>query len=105
VLVSADEVVAIEVERALLDLQAQLRSAQLKRAAYAERIGRSVWLVMAVPDTYRNRAAVEPHRALVEAALPLPSRRIWAGLRSGGRLNGDGVLWVRAARTGAHKPG
>jgi len=87
--------VAVEVERALLDLQAQLRAAQLKRAALAERIGRSVGLVIAVPDTRRNRAAVITHRSLVGAVLPLPSKRIWACLRSGLPVGGDGILWVR----------
>jgi len=105
VLTSPDGVMAVEVERALLDLQAQLRSAQLKRAAFAERLGKAVWLVMAIPDTDRNRAAVAAHRAIIAAALPLPSRLVWAGLRSGARLNGDGLLWVRAARTAAHKQG
>jgi hypothetical protein len=102
VLASPAGVMAIEVERALLDLQAQLRSAQLKRAAFAERIGRPVRLVMALPDTDRNRAAVQMHRAVVEAALPLPSRQIWACLRSGVPPNADGLLWVRPARTAAH---
>jgi transcriptional regulator with XRE-family HTH domain len=87
--------VAVEVERALLDLQAQLRAAQLKRAAMAERAGRSVRLVIAVPDTRRNRAAVLAHQSLLTAALPVPSKRIWARLRSGLRIEGDGLLWVR----------
>lgn len=97
--------VAIEIERALLDLQAQLRSAQLKRAALADRVGRTTALVLAVPDTERNRAVVEAHRALLAAALPLPSRRIWACIRSGGHLQGDGLLWVRGRSTFHDKPG
>ena len=105
VLVGAHEVIAVEIERALLDLQAQLRSAQLKRLAYAERVGRSVRLVMAIPDTYRNRTAFGEHRALIEAALPVPPRRIWAALRSGDDLNGDGFLWIRAPRSPTDKPG
>jgi transcriptional regulator with XRE-family HTH domain len=95
VLDGAAGVVAVEVERALLDLQAQLRAAQLKRAAMAERTGQSVGLVIAVPDTRRNRAVVITHRSLVGAALPIPSKRMWACLRSGASVDGDGLLWVR----------
>jgi transcriptional regulator with XRE-family HTH domain len=105
VLDAGEDMIAVEIERALLDLQAQLRSAQLKRAAFAEGIGRAAWLVLAVPDTYRNRTAVETYRTLISAALPVPSRRIWARLRSGGQLDGDGLVWVRAVRTSADKPG
>jgi hypothetical protein len=93
--------VAVEVERALLDLQAQLRAAQLKRAAMAERMGLSVDLVIAVPDTRRNRAAVLSHRSLVAVALPVPSKKIWACLRSGVPVAGDGLLWVRVPPPGA----
>jgi transcriptional regulator with XRE-family HTH domain len=92
---------AVEVERALLDLQAQLRAAQLKRAAMAERTGRPVALVIAVPDTGRNRAAVLAHRSLVAAALPVPSKRIWACVGSGAALEGDGLLWVRSPSAAA----
>ncbi|HEY8921988.1 MAG TPA: hypothetical protein VIN32_05095, partial [Candidatus Limnocylindria bacterium] len=87
--------VGVEVERALLDLQAQLRAAQLKRTAMAERTGRTVRLVIGVLDTRRNRAAVLTHRSLLAAALPVPSKRIWACLRSGAPVLGDGLLWVR----------
>jgi transcriptional regulator with XRE-family HTH domain len=95
VLQTPSEVVHLEIERALLDLQAQLRSAQLKRAALANRLSRPVRLVIAVPDTARNRAVVDAHRSIVESALPVPSRRIWSSLRSGIPLGGDGLLWVR----------
>src|SRR6266545_4990405 len=50
------EVVLIEIERSLADLQAQLRAAQLKRAALAERLDRVVRLIIAVPDGSRSRA-------------------------------------------------
>jgi transcriptional regulator with XRE-family HTH domain len=101
VLESSAEHVAIEVERALLDLQAQLRSAQLKRTALAATTQRAVRLVLAIPDTRRNRAVVELHRSLVESALPIASRRIWTCLRAGTPIGGDGLLWVRS---GAFKP-
>lgn len=100
VLTGPSESVEIEIERGLLDLQAQLRSGQLKRTALAERIGRDVRLVIALPDTRRNRAAVEQHRRLLDTALPVASRSIWVSLRSGEPIGGDGLLWVRIrART------
>jgi transcriptional regulator with XRE-family HTH domain len=95
VLTGPSESVEVEIERSLLDLQAQLRSAQLKRTALAERTGRNVRLVLALPDTRRNRAAVEQHRPLLDAALPVGSRSIWSSLRSGEPIGGDGLLWVR----------
>lgn len=97
VLQTTTEVVQVEIERALMDFQAQLRGAQLKRAAMADQLGRAVQLVFAVPDTRRNRAAVDEHRLIVQSALPIPSRRIWAALRSGSSLGGDGLLWVRSS--------
>ncbi len=93
--------VAIEVERALLDFQGQLRAAQLKRTALAERSGQSVSLVIAVLDTRRNRAAVLAHRSLMRTALPIPSRRVWGCLRSGTPVGGDGLMWVRVPGSGA----
>jgi transcriptional regulator with XRE-family HTH domain len=93
--------VAIEVERALLDFQGQLRAAQLKRTALAERSGQSVSLVIAVLDTRRNRAAVLAHRPLLGTALPIPSRRVWGCLRSGTPVGGDGLMWVRVPVSGA----
>jgi transcriptional regulator with XRE-family HTH domain len=98
VLETTAELVVVEVERALLDFQAQFRAAQLKRAAIAERDSRSVRLVMAVPDTRRNRAVINAHRSMLETALPTPSRKIWASLRSGSPACGDGLLWVRRGR-------
>lgn len=95
VLDSVGDWVAVEIERALLDLQAQLRAAQLKRAALTERTGHPVRLVIAIPDTRRNRAAVDLHRSILGAALPVPSRELWASLRSGTSIDGDGLLWVR----------
>jgi hypothetical protein len=96
VLETAGEHIAVEVERALLDFQAQLRSAQLKRSSMAQSIGKAVRLLMAFPDTRANRAAVAAHRSIIEAALPIPSRQVWAALRAGRPVGGDGVLWVRA---------
>lgn len=98
ILETAAELVVVEVERALLDFQAQFRAAQLKRAAIAERSSRFVRLVMAMPDTRRNRAVIDTHRSMLETALPTPSRKIWGSLRSGSPVGGDGLLWVRRGR-------
>jgi transcriptional regulator with XRE-family HTH domain len=95
VLQTLEEIVDVEIERALMDFQAQLRSAQLKRTAMAHRLDRAVHLVIAVPDTRRNRAVISEHRQSVESALPIPSRRIWAAFRSASPVGGDGLLWVR----------
>lgn len=87
--------VHVEIERSLRDLQAQLRAAQLKRVALAERLGRHVRLVVAVPDTATARKAVAPHAAIIRSAFPVTSRAAWAAIRSGTLLPGDALLWVR----------
>lgn len=94
VLETPAEVVDVEIETTLADFQAQLRAGQLKRAALAEQMGRQLRLVIALPDSRRNRAVVADHRLVVQAALPTSSRRIWSALRSGSEIGGDGLLWV-----------
>jgi len=93
-------VLQIEIERSLTDFQAQVRAAQLKRAALAERLGRPVRLVIALPDTRRNKALVADHRLVARTTLPESSRRVWAALRSGAGMGGDGLLWVQDRRPG-----
>jgi transcriptional regulator with XRE-family HTH domain len=95
VLEAPAEVLQIEIERSLADFQAQVRAAQLKRTTLAERMGRPVRLVIALPDTRRNRALIADHRLVVRATLPESSRRIWACLRSATEIGGDGLLWVQ----------
>ncbi len=95
VLVGPDEVLAIEIERGLRDLQAQLRAAQLKRVALSERTGRRVRLVLAVPDTASARRRLHPFGELLAQELPITSRAAWARIRSGEPLGGDALLWVR----------
>ena len=56
VLTSGRGVLHIEIERALVDFQAQLRSAQLKREALAAHDARPIRLVIAVPDTPATKA-------------------------------------------------
>jgi transcriptional regulator with XRE-family HTH domain len=96
VLMSSDEVLAIEIERWLRDFQAQLRAAQLKRLALSERLSRPVRVVMAIPDTVAARSRVHPFTELLARELPVSSRTAWARIRSGEPLGGDALLWVRA---------
>jgi hypothetical protein len=35
---------------------------------------------------------------MIATALPLSSRQIWAAIRSGEPIGGDGLLWVRTKR-------
>jgi transcriptional regulator with XRE-family HTH domain len=102
VLAGGDEVMHVEIERALRDLQAQLRAAQLKRVALAERLGRRVTLVLAVPDSAAARQAIAPHAAVLRNAFPVTSRAAWAAIRSGASLSGDALLWVRTDSSSAH---
>jgi hypothetical protein len=93
-----DEKVEIEIERSLVDLQAQLRAGQLKRNALAERSDVPVRLVIAVPDGARIRARLAPFEELLAQALPIRSREVMAALRMGQPIGGDALLFVRAGR-------
>jgi transcriptional regulator with XRE-family HTH domain len=95
VLFRADEIVVTEIERMATDFQAQYRRANQKREALANQHRRSVRLVMAVEDTQRNRAALEPHRTFVASVLPAGSREILNAVRAGHALGRDGLLWIR----------
>jgi hypothetical protein len=99
-LTGPSEVLHIEIERSLVDLQAQLRSAQLKREALAEGEQRPVRLVIAVPDTPAMRRRLAPFEPLLAQALPASSRDIWRAIRAGEPLNEDGILFVRPPRRG-----
>jgi transcriptional regulator with XRE-family HTH domain len=89
------EVAAVEIERGMSDAQAQFRSGELKRAALAERLGREVRLVIAVPDTSVLRQRLAPFASLIGATFPVTSRAAWAAIRSGEPLGADALLWVR----------
>lgn len=95
VLAGRHEVLHIEIERALVDAQAQLRSAQLKRQSLAERERLPIRLVIAVPDSRVARERLEPARELLQRSFPNSSRQIWAAIRDGLPLGGDGILFVR----------
>jgi transcriptional regulator with XRE-family HTH domain len=96
VLTGPIEIIHIEIERALVDFQAQLRSAQLKREAMARQDQRPMRLVIAVPDTVTSRARLAPFSQLIAQTMPATSRATWRVIRSGEALGGDGILFVRA---------
>ena len=98
------EVSLLEIERALVDFQGQYRAAQLKRLALAERLGRSVNLLLVLLDTRASRRAVTRHEALAGRAFPISSRRAWASIRAGEPIGGDAILWVRPRDIRAGQP-
>jgi transcriptional regulator with XRE-family HTH domain len=102
-LAGPEEILHIEVERALADLQAQLRAAQLKRGVLTSTNGddRPVRLVLAVPDTRTTRLRLAPFAELLARTMPGRSRQIWGAIRVGSPLGCDGVLFVRPAGTNA----
>jgi transcriptional regulator with XRE-family HTH domain len=99
-LVGPTEVIHIEIERALVDFQAQLRSAQLKRDALVPREEKPIRLVIAVPDRQATVARLTPFQQLIRLTMPATSRAIWRAIRSGQQLQGDGILFVRGPRRG-----
>ena len=94
-LFGAEEIVATEVERLIVDLQDQYRRADRKRQALAAMHQRPVRLVLVVEDTARNRAAFERHADFIRSMLPAGSREILAALSNGRPLGRDGLLWLR----------
>lgn len=92
------EVLHLEIERNLVDLQAQLRAGLLKREALAQRYQEPVRFVLVLPDTTRLRRLVDSQSALISTALPRNSRQTAAALRGGEALGADGLLWVRPGR-------
>lgn len=96
VLASPTQVIHIEIERALVDFQAQLRSAQVKREALMASLGKGVRLVIAVPDTRATRARLAPFAQLLAGTMPAGSREIWRSIRTGEPLGADGILYVRS---------
>jgi transcriptional regulator with XRE-family HTH domain len=93
VLEGATEILHMEIERRLVDLQAQLRSATLKRDVLSERYAQPVRLVLVLPERRSARDAVDRLGAVVARTLPLASARIRRSLVSGAPLNGDGILF------------
>jgi len=93
-----EELLHIEVERGLVDAQAQLRAAQIKRAALVERDARPIRLIIAIPDTRLSRQRIEPISLLIRQTFPAPSRDIWRAIRRGTPVGRDGILYVRPDR-------
>lgn len=89
------EIWAVEIERMATDFQGQHRRADRKRDTLAAQHQRPVRLVLAVEDTRRNRAALEPHLPFIRTTLPAGSREVFAALRGGRPLGRDGLVWVR----------
>jgi transcriptional regulator with XRE-family HTH domain len=104
VLASSVEVCAIEVERDIADLQAQLRGDLQKRDLLVAREARPVRLVLALPATRRLRRLVQDQGPLLSTVFAASSRRIWHCLRSGEPIGADGILWIptAATRTAVH---
>jgi transcriptional regulator with XRE-family HTH domain len=100
VLAHRDELVHIEVERALVDVQAQLRAAQVKRAELARADPRPIRLVIALPETRLSRRRLAPISDLISHTLPMRSREIWHAIRRGVPVRADGILFVRPERKG-----
>jgi transcriptional regulator with XRE-family HTH domain len=95
-LIGPTEIIHVEIERALVDFQAQLRSAQIKRDALVAREGKPIRLVIAVPDTRTSRARLKPFAALLTKTMPAASREVWKAIRNAEALSSDGILFVRA---------
>lgn len=98
VLWGSSEIIAIEIERHLLDWQAQLRRWRLKCEWLAARHSRPVRLVVAVADTAANRRALEPFASTVHQVLPAGTRAVLGSIRGGDPLGADGLCWVRTRR-------
>jgi transcriptional regulator with XRE-family HTH domain len=93
VLEGASEVLHIEIERRLVDLQAQLRSATLKRDALAARYDVPVRLILALPDRKSARTVVQQMGVVLARTLPAGSARIRRTLITGEPLEMDGILF------------
>lgn len=95
VLWGSTEIVAVEIERRLLNWQSQHRRWSTKRAWLQARHARPVRLVVAAADTRRNRAALAPFAAVVQTDLPAGTRACLEAVRSGKPLGADGLCWLR----------
>jgi hypothetical protein len=92
------EIIHIEIERALVDFQAQLRSAQLKRELMAAHSQQPIRLVIAAPDSAATRSRLAPFSQLIARTMPATARTMWRAIRGADPLSSDGILLVRAPR-------
>ncbi len=81
--------VGFELESRLLDAQAIVRRVMLKK-----RDARLDCIVLVLPDTPLNRAAVASAQATLRAAFALNHRAVLGALRAGEPPSADGILWV-----------
>jgi transcriptional regulator with XRE-family HTH domain len=98
VLASTDEIIHIEIERSLVDFQAQVRAAHLKRDLLAQASPQPVPLIIGVPDSRTTHSRLAPFAELIARTFPAPSGQIWRALRRGEPLGEDGILFVRATQ-------
>lgn len=93
-----NEIIAVEIDRFLVDWQAQLRRWTVKRDWLAARHARPVRLVVVVSDTRRNRAAVASFASTIARVLPAGTRPVMHAIRTGTPLGTDGLCWIRERR-------
>jgi transcriptional regulator with XRE-family HTH domain len=98
-----DEIAIVEIERGLVDFQAQFRAATLKREVVARMSDRPVRLVVGVPDTVGTRRILSQHSDLIGRVLPVTSRSIWHALRNGLPIGGDGILFIATRPSRSHQ--
>jgi transcriptional regulator with XRE-family HTH domain len=98
VLWGPDEILAIEIERQLVDWQSQLRRWKAKRDWLAAQHARPVRLVVVVAETHGNRAALRPFASVTERTLPAGTRAVLQAIRSGTPVGADGQCWMRQPR-------
>jgi transcriptional regulator with XRE-family HTH domain len=98
VLEGSEEVLHIEIERSLVDLQAHLRSANLKRDHLATRYDRPIRLIIAVPQRATTRRIVRQLDPLLKRTFRIGSRQIAQAIGYGGAVGGDGFLFVQESR-------
>jgi transcriptional regulator with XRE-family HTH domain len=103
-LTNSVELVVGEIERGLVDFQAQYRAAALKRDVVASGTDMPVRLVLVVPPTRAIREVLAAHSQLLARVLPIGSPVISRGIRAGTPIGGDGILFVRAGRKSAVAP-
>ena len=92
--------IAVEAWTRLADLQAQTRSAQLKRRD----IG-ATRLVILLADTWANRQALNSVAGHVTASFPLGTRAILVALRAGRDPGADGIAILRVSSTARSQRG
>lgn len=98
VLWRSDEIIAVEIERRLVDWQAQLRRWTTKRDWLAAQHSRPVRLVVVVAETRGNRAAVSPFAGVMDRTFRAGSRSVLHAIKRGSPLGADGLCWMRQPR-------